>query len=227
MSFTHFRMSFIHFCLFYLFFMLFCNKCLREFILLDSIISKISSNYKIKNNLSELDEAKLKYSLSIILYDLTKIVILIITFLLINKFSNFIYAFIPLMLLRPFTGGIHFKTYLGCLFFSILFFLGAIYSNSTFSLDYTHLTIILLFSSVLTIALAPLPSKNRPVYSNRELFKFKIITGIILLLHILFFIFYPNNPYIIQYIWVLLFHSIQLSFTKGGLLYEKFYQRKK
>src|SRR5690606_41734542 len=62
-------------------------------------------------------------------------------FALIGKPMELIYSFFTLSMLRPYTGGIHFKTYKGCLAFSVVFFIVAILLAYNITLNNTIVTI--------------------------------------------------------------------------------------
>lgn len=186
------------------------------------LVDNLHNYFKNEFNLSKIESAKLKYSLEIIFNDLSKLLILFFFFSIVGKKSDFIYSAITLLLLRPFTGGLHFKTYYGCLFFTVVFFISCITFKNYFSIN-SLLIIFLLFIFLAAIILffAPITSKSRPAYSDRKKQKFKLLSLIILFIHFFLFLFYKNNPYLMNSIWIMILQSIQLLIAKGVEIYEK------
>ena len=90
-------------------------------------ISKLHEYFKEEFNLSEIDSIKLKYSLEIIISDLSKFAFLFTIFTILGEGTNFFYSALALLTIRLFTGGLHFKTYFGCMVFSIFFFYVSIF----------------------------------------------------------------------------------------------------
>lgn len=131
-----------------------------------------------------------------------------------------IYSFLTLSMLRPYTGGIHFKTYRGCFAFSGMFFIVTIFLASNIDLNNTTATIIFLLSLLIIALLAPVPAKTRPVYSPRKVFQFRLISGFIVSFHFILYFIVPQNPYIISSIWVIALQCIQILIGKGVSTYE-------
>ena len=182
--------------------------------MIKSVTNKIGSYFSADLNLSEIDEVKLKYSLEIILTDLSKFIILLLFFSLIGKPTFFILTFPFLSLLRLFTGGLHFKTYFGCLSFSFAFFLIIFFCSIYIHLDDIDIVLILLFSLITIYTVAPIPSKSRPKYNSKKLLKFKSLAILIVLLSVLIFYLTHKSPFLVSQIWVMLFGSIQLLISK-------------
>ncbi|WP_352420139.1 accessory gene regulator B family protein [Proteiniborus sp.] len=190
-------------------------------VLINFLIDKIHNYFKNHINLSEYDSIKLKYILEVILNELSKIIVLFLIFSFLNEQRSFIYCLISLIPLRAYTGGIHYKTYMGCLIFSGIFFLISIYLSNKFSPNYFNVMIQLVFSLLVIVLLAPITSKTRPKYSNKKILKFKFFSILIVLFHFIMYFATKNNPYFAKSIWVITLQCIQLLIAKGGLLYEK------
>lgn len=184
------------------------------------IVDKIHNYFKNQIVLSELESIKLKYILEVILNDLSKIALLFLVFYFLNRQISFIYCLISLIPLRAYTGGIHYKTYIGCLVFSGVFFYISIFLSSHFSPSYFIIIIQLMFSLLIIILLAPITSKNRPTYNKKKIMRFKFFSILIVLFHFTMYFSTKNNPYFIKSIWVITMQSVQLLIAKGGLLYE-------
>lgn len=184
--------------------------------LLHFIVDKLHNYFKSQVSLSEFDCIKLKYILEVILNDLSKIALLFLIFSFLNKQINFIYCLISLIPIRAYTGGIHYKTYTGCLIFSGIFFYISIFLSNHFSTSYFIVMIQIIFSLLIIILLAPITSKNRPSYSKKKILQFKIFSILIVLFHFVMYFSTKNNPYFTNSIWVITIQCIQLLIAKGG-----------
>ena len=94
----------------------------------------LKTNYKFSNYEIRL----VRYSLLAIFSELSKFLILFFIFSMLKRELAFVTAVIVLLILRSNMGGIHFKHYLSCLFFTFMFFS----FPSSFFLTYCHLILI-------------------------------------------------------------------------------------
>lgn len=125
-------------------------------------------NYLCKEfDLTDIEKLKLKYSLDVLLLDVSKIIILFTLFYIIGEARNFLYSVFALFLIRPLTGGFHFKTYISCLIFTSLFFLCVIILNRIISLDY-YAVYMMISSCIVILGIAPIINENRPSYSESK-----------------------------------------------------------
>lgn len=87
-------------------------------------VSTIITEYLHKNNssLSLTDLMKIDYVIQMILGDLSKLILISLIFISLNQFPLFLFSYIILFSTRPLAGGIHCKTFIGCLASSILHF---------------------------------------------------------------------------------------------------------
>lgn len=175
-----------------------------------------------KSNIDEVSRIKLKYTIEVVISDFSKLFIMFIIFASLGKENEFIYASLSLFVLRTFTGGLHFKTYWGCLVFSILFFSASIYSAASFYLN--SFTIITSYSLLmLAIGLfAPVVHRSRPEPSKSKKIRFKIISIAYLMVHLLMCLITNKNPYIEIATWVFIYQGVQLLIGKGVSKYEIF-----
>lgn len=171
--------------------------------------------------LGEEDRQKLRYALEIILNDCSKLILLFLVFSLLDAPVNFLYCFLTLSLLRPFTGGLHFKTYTGCILFSGAFFYLSIFLADAIPLDFSGAVIFFLFSGLTMLSLAPIPAKTRPVHPPGKILKFKCFSMVIISFHFFMWLLTNNHPYFIHSVWVIALQSIQLFIGKGVLIYER------
>lgn len=185
------------------------------------VINKIDRYFQKEFELCDKDCIKLRYALEIILNDCSKLILLFLTFSLLDTSVNFLYCFLTLSLLRPFTGGLHFKTYIGCILFSGAFFYLSIFLADAIPLDFSSTVILLLLSGVTMLLLAPIPAKTRPVHPPGKILKFKCFSMVIISFHFFMWFLTNKHPYFMHSIWVIGLQSIQLFIGKGVLIYEK------
>lgn len=185
------------------------------------VTNKIGTYFSSELNLSEIDETKLKYSLEIILTDLSKFILLLLFFSFIGKSAFFIITFPFLSLLRMLTGGLHFKTYLGCLSFSFAFFLAVFICSTYVHPSDIYILLIFLFSLITMYIAAPVPTKGRPKHSHKKTLRFKALAILLIIFGTLLFYITHKNPLLASYIWVMLFQSIQLLISKEVMKHDQ------
>ncbi len=178
-------------------------------------IDTMIMNYISKDlNLIDDDQAKLLYSLRVIIGDSSKLVLMFLVFLLFNHVMDFFMAITSLSIIRINTGGLHFKTYLRCLLFSFSFFSLTIYLANNYLLSQSTLFIIGIVSLLIIALISPITSKSRPTYSAKKRLQFKIIGCISVSFHLIGFMATKNNPYFVISIWVIFLQCIQLMIAK-------------
>lgn len=186
------------------------------------IVDKFHKYCEDEFNLSELDSVKLKYSLEVLFGDLSKFLILLILFSTLDSRMDFIYSSLTLFTIRIFTGGLHFKTYTGCLVFSGLFFYLSIFLKNSIILNNTLVIAFFLISILIVFTVAPVCEKSRPTYSYKKRLQFKLIGTLFILIHVLGYFFTKNNMYFINSMWIVLLQSIQILIAKGDVIYENY-----
>lgn len=188
---------------------------------INTLCSHISNSTQKSLNLSQDDRDKLNYSLQVILGEISKLLILFALFLFTNAHAEFIMAFLALTFIRANTGGLHFKTYLGCLVISCAFFASAILLLRFTEFAYITMSAIGFTGLAIIALISPITSSQRPNYSNAQRMRFKIIGCIGACIHLIGFMATKNNPYFTISVWVIFLQAIQLLFAWGGLHYEK------
>jgi len=124
------------------------------------------------------------YGFQVIYGGINKFLLLILLGLLLNILSQILLVTTSFVMLRVFTGGLHFDSYTKCAYFSLLSF---VITGLLAKYIYIPIPItIIIFSTVFILFLlyAPVEHLNRPLKEGNKI-KFKLIS--ILLLIILFF----------------------------------------
>ncbi|PKM52331.1 MAG: hypothetical protein CVV02_02900 [Firmicutes bacterium HGW-Firmicutes-7] len=183
------------------------------------IINKVYGIFQKTQDLSEVDGIKLKYVLEMIINDVLKTLIMFVGFSLIGEGLAFLYCCLSLMLIRNFSGGLHLKTFFGCLLFTSSFFGLSVFFNNYITLTLPIFVILFFFNMFIMVLLSPITSRQRPEYSEKKKFHFKSMSIMIVIVHFTFY-FVSKHPYFTIAIWVYTLQSIQLLITLGGITYE-------
>ncbi len=183
------------------------------------ILDKIQEEY----GFSDYQIKLLPFSFTGILYDLSKTLIFGIYFCIIGRFPEFLFALIPLVLLRIRSGGIHFRKYWTCFFFSFLYFCLAIHILPVLvPMHPLAVYPVLLVCAVTDYLVGPNTLKEKIVVrdavmkdaQSSRIKKAKIeCFQVVLIVAILCFLF-PENRYLIVSFWTVVIHAVQLVITK-------------
>lgn len=185
------------------------------------LMSRVQQEYGFTDYQTRL----IRFTLTAILYDVSKVLIFSVYFYLTGKLVDFLFAVVPLILLRTRTGGMHMQKYWSCLLFSFLYLMAAI--NLLPNIINVHplmIYLILLFCAVIDYCIGPTSLKKNPSACKDFIKKSKIQAfQVVFWIAVLFFIF-PKNQYLIVSFWTVVLHTLQLSITK--LLREvKYYEK--
>lgn len=183
------------------------------------ILDKIQEEY----GFSDYQIKLLRFSFTGILYDMSKTLIFGIYFCIIGRFPEFLFALIPLVLLRIRSGGIHFRKYWTCFFFSFLYFCLAIHILPVLvPMHPLAVYPVLLVCAVTDYLVGPNTLKEKIVVrdavmkdaQSSRIKKAKIeCFQVVLIVAILCFLF-PENRYLIVSFWTVVIHAVQLVITK-------------
>ena len=96
----------------------------------DKSLEQIQSSYQF----TDLEMAKMDYTLKVFAYELSKLVFFFVFFAVIGKFSEFAVCLVALLPFRWISGGIHLKHYWSCFIFSFCFFAVILFMGEMFTL---------------------------------------------------------------------------------------------
>lgn len=161
-------------------------------------------------NLSATEKARLNYVFSCIIYEGSKLLLFFLFFGCIHKLDGFFYSFIILLPLRIISGGLHFKHYLSCLFFSFIYFYLVNIILTPFKLPFGISIIILSVCAITNCKIGPITSDSRPQLKVEVIRKGKlnifIATCYEMILTILFF----DTAISTVGFWTIVLHTLQL-----------------
>jgi len=126
---------------------------------------------------------KIKYGIEVILINIFKLFILLITAQIFGIFIYTFIAFISFAFLRVFASGVHANSSIKCIITNYLIFFSIVYLSSFYSLSKSLTVVTFLISLSLIILYAPADTEERPIISKklRKTLKIKSIACIIFL----------------------------------------------
>ena len=165
----------------------------------------------------------LRYSFTGIFYDVSKTLIFFVFFLAIGRLPEFLFAVVPLILLRTRGGGLHFHKYWTCFLASFVYLYTAIcILPNAVTVHPLVIYLILLLCAVLDYMIGSASLKERLVVKEEFMLnkkkefakKAKIQSfQVVFIVAVLFYIF-PDSQYLIVSFWTVVLHTLQLSITK-------------
>lgn len=121
------------------------------------------------------------YFLQVSFYECLKIFSLFILFWAIGETKEFLVLLVSILAIRPSLGGKHFSTQWTCFIASLTIFLVLDILGKFCVLPELYIVILLPVSCAIIFLFAPIFSKNRPVYSQKQKQRFKV-RGIIMVI---------------------------------------------
>jgi accessory gene regulator B len=178
----------------------------------DSMVEMILDKLQTAYTLSERDRAYLKFSLTALFYDLSKMIILFFFFAFMGKTSAFLLDITLLILLRSNQGGLHLKHYFSCFLLSFLLLTVCIFFMPI--LPKPCMLIALTACVIINYRIGPLRNPKCHI-ENTDFFKtvqrntFLIVFAYTVILYLC-----PVSPLLTTGFWIIVFHSIQLVAAK-------------
>jgi len=172
----------------------------------------IEQHLKEKYHLSSYQIAQLTFLGKTLFSETSKILIMGIIFqkyLLLYVFALFI-----MIILRCTTGGLHFYTYLGCLFTSTIYIWLAIILLPKILIPLNLKIVLLLISILVCYHIGPIPSKYRPPFSDDFIKRCKKTISYFIFLYTLILYIMPKSTYLTVGFWIIILHSLQLIAAK-------------
>lgn len=176
--------------------------------------NKIYKKLRIEYGFSKLEIKRIYYTITILFYELTKLILLCGLFTAIGKFPDFFICSLCLLPLRIFSGGLHMKHYVSCLIFSILFFTVPICILGKMQVSPHWQVISLSLATIFTSLVGPVSSLNRPALSGQKYRKYMVLSCFIMSGYTLLFAFWQNIPSRNPLYWILMLQLLQLLCAK-------------
>lgn len=182
---------------------------------MDNLLKKIQGIY----GYSDYEIAVIKYVLTAIFSEISKLIILGIFYFIIGKFSLFIISFILMCLLRINCGGYHCKHYLTCLLLTFVVSYLSIVLMPNYCIPNTSIMLIILTICLfINFFVGPVASPFRPA-PNSLLLKHCRNNGFMtIFIFTLLVSIFNTNYLIINYLivgfWTIILHTSQLIIAK-------------
>lgn len=162
-----------------------------------------------------------EYYIKAFVSEVSKIIIFLIIFLVLDLVKEYFIALLALMLLRNHGGGLHFKHYISCLAVSFLFLFLSIQLALTCQPGHLIISFSILICAALGYVLVPVTSSNRPPATEQQKKHSKRNTLLIILTFFILICVCPLNLYVYIGFWTTVLHILQLIIAhmvqqKGG-----------
>lgn len=163
---------------------------------------------------SDYEIALLKYFFTAVFYDVSKFILLGIAFGFVGLLPEYLMATVVLISLRTSSGGLHFKTYLSCLIFSLVFFVFSIVILPLIPVTKLLKLCLLLVCMILVNYIGPITSRYRKKPDAILIKKSKKDCSTIIFFYCLLTFIIPTNHYIDVGFWVIIMQTLQLVLAK-------------
>lgn len=142
------------------------------------LISKLSNNLALNiNQYMKKDHGefeKLKYGLTILLINISKISTLLIAAFILGIFKYTLLYFLCFVCIRAFAFGAHAEKSISCTLSNLIIFLGGTYLSSILKIDNYGVMLIFILNFILLYRYAPADTKARPIIGRKLRKKLKI-----------------------------------------------------
>lgn len=172
---------------------------------------------KLKNvyGYSDYEISLIRYALTALFYDFSKLIVFGIFYYYTDRFIPYLFALLPLVLLRTQNGGIHFKKYWTCFLFTFGYLelcidiLPWLIPVSQFAMH-----VILLLCAVVNWLVGPNSLTRQLNMTPSFIKRAKYITLLDIMGLELLLVLYPINEYWAVCFWTVVLHTVQLGTTK-------------
>lgn len=182
-------------------------------------MSKLSSTIQEMYGYTDYEMAVIKYSITALLSELSKLIILGIAYAIVGKLDLFIASFILLVFLRINGGGYHCKHYITCLMLTgFISFTAIILLPQIHIPNYSIVLIALTICLFITYFIGPVPSVFRPEPDSLLIKQCNTKSFIIIFFFIIIVSIFNSNtviePYLVVGFWTVILHTLQLIIAK-------------
>ena len=165
-----------------------------------------------KYNYTDFETAVLKYVFTVFFGELGKIVAIGCMFY--NCYTLYLLCVLLLGLLRPATGGIHCKTYRGCLIASGVYFVACIYFLPYIEVSHIIRIGILMLCMVMNLIIGPVVSKNHKPLSEKAVKRLLIHSFAVVSCFTIFTFINPYHEFAVSGFWIVVLNTLQLMIAK-------------
>lgn len=177
-----------------------------------TIMKTLKNHLKEKYNLSNYQIARLVFLAKTLASEISKMIILAVLFY--KHLPLYFFALFIMLILRTYTGGIHFYTYIGCLVTTTIFLVLGIIVLPNIVVPLNIKLFLLLLCIITCYHIGPIPSKYRPPYSEQFIRKCKLIVSSAICIYTFVLYIVPDSKYMIVGFWIIILHTLQLIIAK-------------
>lgn len=172
------------------------------------MLQKIQEKY----NYTDYEMKVLKYVFTVLIGEFGKIVVIGCLFL--RCYPLYLCCVLLLATLRPSTGGIHCRTYLGCLAATAGYFALSIYALPYISVSYMLRIGSLVLCMVANFLIGPVVSKSHKPLSEKAIKHSLIRSFAVVSCFTIFTLINPNHAFAIAGFWIVILNTMQLAIAK-------------
>ena len=182
--------------------------------MLEALIYNFIDNIGEYNNYTDEQLEQAKYSLKVLVYEVIKMVLIVLLFSILGYFKESILIILTMSLTKPFIGGYHEDTQLKCFIATLILVSLILYISKSNSLNLTNSIILNSISLFSIYHKAPIINEKMPI-TRKELIKRNRLIGIInvLILIILSITLFNITWFSQTIVWTILVQAI-LMFNK-------------
>ena len=170
---------------------------------------------------NEYQIALIRYTLTALLYDLSKLMLMGSIFYILGRFGEYAVACLLLFWLRTHSGGIHCKSYFSCLLVSFsTLAIAILVLPVAVPLQTLPVLIGLLAFMIITWYIAPISNNNRPVPDIALRQQCRFLSSLSIFLFLVITYIFRANRYILAGFWTIALQTVQLiisMFLKKGI----------
>lgn len=175
------------------------------------LLGRIQKEY----NFSDFQIKLIRYAISVIFYDFSKLLFCAAYFYYTGKIIHFLFAAVPLFLLRTRNGGIHFQKYWQCFVFSFLFLFFVInILPNLFSVPILTIYLVLILCALLNYLIGPNVSAKKKRVGTVFIRRAKWETFHLMLIVAMLFFIFSENQYLMVSFWTIVLHTLQLTIAQ-------------
>lgn len=157
--------------------------------------NKLSLSINEHLNMDSEEFQKLKYGVSVLLINISKISILFILAYILGIFKYTLLYFLSFCIIRSFAFGIHAEKSLNCTLCNFIIFIGGTHLSIFLKLNNHCIILIFIFNLILLGLYSPSDTKARPITNKKLRMKLRIKTLIAATALMFLALIIPNNIY--------------------------------
>lgn len=163
---------------------------------------------------SDREISLIRYSFTLLFYEVSKLILFSIFFYITDCFFEFMFALIPLLILRCRNGGIHVKTYWGCFALSFIYlYLCVKILPAYLQLPNWGIFTILIICACVNFIIGPTSLARKKEKDRKYKHNARLQTFIFIILILLLIVLPATSAHAMISFWTLVLHTLQMAIT--------------